>query len=149
MTRSETLSSPLDQDDEDLYSGPPASRSKRPIVVRSRTVPSPSPTNSISSDKENRGSGRLAQTTRAESNKAMPPPARSIQNGVVSERAEKRRRLADRDGSPLNSQVTHERELEDVIDSQYYDPDQDMDERRAIRKGLRDLNRDLNGRCPG
>lgn len=59
-------------------------------------------------------------------------------------RMNKRRRLADQD-ERLESQIIHERELELVADTEYYDPDQDMGERRAVRKGLRDLTRDLNG----
>ena len=30
-------------------------------------------------------------------------------------------------------------------DKEYYDPDQDQDERRALRKGMRDLAKELNG----
>ncbi|KAI9822990.1 MAG: nuclear protein [Phylliscum demangeonii] len=60
-------------------------------------------------------------------------------------RAGKRRRIvADDDGTQLASQVAHARELNVAADTQYYDPDQDMQERRAVRKGFRDLTRDLN-----
>ena len=54
-------------------------------------------------------------------------------------------RLGERDAAPLASQLAHERELDEAADVQFYDPDQDMEERRAVRKGLRDLTRDLNG----
>ena len=59
-------------------------------------------------------------------------------------RTNKRRRVENRDAA-MGSQSVHERELEEAADTQFYDPDQSMEERRAVRKGLRDLTRDLNG----
>ena len=58
------------------------------------------------------------------------------------DRPGKRRKV---DPIELTSQAAHERHLDEVIDTHFYDPDQDMNERRALRKGLRDLNRNLNG----
>jgi hypothetical protein len=50
------------------------------------------------------------------------------------------------DGShDLSSWAVHRRELEERIDKQYFDPDQDIEERRATRKGMRDLVKELNG----
>jgi non-structural maintenance of chromosomes element 4 len=43
------------------------------------------------------------------------------------------------------SQARHRRELEERVDKDFYDPDQDERERRAVRKGMRDLNKELNG----
>lgn len=45
----------------------------------------------------------------------------------------------------MSSQAVHQRELEEAADTQYYDPDQAPEERRAVRKALRDLTNDLNG----
>jgi non-structural maintenance of chromosomes element 4 len=58
------------------------------------------------------------------------------------DRPGKRRRL---DTVEHTSQAAHERHLDEVVDTHFYDPDQDINERRALRKGLRDLNRNLNG----
>ncbi|KAI9825134.1 MAG: nuclear protein, partial [Thelocarpon impressellum] len=76
----------------------------------------------------------------------MPPsrPALAQSGATPTPQAGKRRRLAARDATPSATQAAHEQELEEVVDSQIYDPDQPMDERRAIRKGLRDLARSLN-----
>ncbi|KAJ5104928.1 hypothetical protein NUU61_002275 [Penicillium alfredii] len=59
--------------------------------------------------------------------------ARSSQN--------KRRRLTDRTTN-IQSQVPSS---QGGNDKRYYDPDQDAGERRQIRRGLRDLTRELNG----
>ena len=48
----------------------------------------------------------------------------------------------------MSSQAIHQWELEEAADTQYYDPDQAPEERRAVRKALRDLTRDLNGIFP-
>ncbi|KAJ5794920.1 hypothetical protein N7457_001519 [Penicillium paradoxum] len=72
-------------------------------------------------DKENR-----PQSVDKRSKTAMP----------LSHQQGKRRRLADRD---LNSQVG-----QSESDKRYYDPDQDPEERRNVRRGLRDLGRELN-----
>lgn len=48
----------------------------------------------------------------------------------------------------MDSQAIHQRELDEAADTQYYDPDQAPEERRAVRKALRDLTRDLNGIYP-
>lgn len=47
--------------------------------------------------------------------------------------------------APNISQTAHQQALEAVNDTRYYDPDQPMEERRAVRKGMRDLGRELNG----
>jgi hypothetical protein len=43
------------------------------------------------------------------------------------------------------TQARHRRELEKRADKDFYDPDQDEVERRAVRKGMRELNKELNG----
>ncbi|EED17626.1 nuclear protein Qri2/Nse4, putative [Talaromyces stipitatus ATCC 10500] len=58
----------------------------------------------------------------------------------VSSSGSKRRRLAELQG---NMEYTQTRASQRAV-TDYYDPDQDVSERREIRKGLRDLQRDLN-----
>lgn len=56
----------------------------------------------------------------------------------------KRRRLHDRN-SIIPSQM---HSSQHASKNKYYDPDQDVEERRMVRRGLRDLTRDFNGRHP-
>ena len=72
----------------------------------------------------------------------MAPPT---QPTPTSASGGKRRKLSGRGPSGLSSQATHQRRLQQVNDTDFYDPDQDEDERRRVRKGLRDLTRELNG----
>lgn len=107
---------------------------------------SPSPAASFSSDKENRviptGSPRSTSGTA----KQMPPPKlptpASAEDGTP--RSNKRRKLSER-ALPNASQVAHEKELDKLGHAQYYDPNQSMAERRAVRKGIRDLSKELTG----
>ncbi len=107
---------------------------------------SPSPAASFSSDKENREA--LPDMSRQSKGKARAPAPSKLPTPTSAEpatpRTNKRRRLEDRDAR-MSSQAVHQRELEEAADTQYYDPDQAPEERRAVRKGLRDLTRDLNG----
>ena len=107
---------------------------------------SPSPAASFSSDKEN----RRAQTSDSQQNinkaKNMPPPQMPIPSSANCDvpRSNRKRKLGERNA--LNaSQTAHERELVEVGDRRFYDPDQSMDERRAVRKDFRDLSRELTG----
>ncbi|KAL8669888.1 MAG: hypothetical protein Q9168_005547 [Polycauliona sp. 1 TL-2023] len=99
---------------------------------------SPSPAASFSSDKENR------RTSTTGKSREMPPPKLPTpalaENGTP--RSTKRRKLGER-GPPNASQVAHEGELEKLGDAQFYDPNQSMAERRAVRKGIRDLSKEL------
>lgn len=107
---------------------------------------SPSPVASFSSDKENREA--VPDVSRQGKGKARAPAPSKLPTPTSAEpatpRTNKRRRLEDRD-VPMSSQAVHQRELEEAADTQYYDPDQAPEERRAVRKALRDLTRDLNG----
>lgn len=107
---------------------------------------SPSPTASFSSDKENRETTVESSRQNNTKSKAMPPPKLPTPHSAEpsSPRASKRRRLVERD-VPNATQIAHERELEKLGNTQFYDPDQSMEERRAVRKGIRDLSRELNG----
>lgn len=56
--------------------------------------------------------------------------------------ATKRRRLAEKNANATQSQMhSSQRPTSD-----FYDPDQDVTERREIRKSLRNLTRDLHGK---
>ena len=56
----------------------------------------------------------------------------------------KRQRLTDRDSNAQGSTQTQPRGSQ-VNVKDMYDPDQDIEERRRLRKGLRDLSKELNG----
>ena len=55
----------------------------------------------------------------------------------------KRRHLEEK-SKRLSSQAVHQRELSQRVDKQFYDPDQDEDERRQNKKEMRDLSKALN-----
>ncbi|KAL9598365.1 MAG: hypothetical protein Q9219_004527 [cf. Caloplaca sp. 3 TL-2023] len=105
---------------------------------------SPSPAASLSSDKENHAAN--SNTIRSKSGKlrSMQPPKLPTSASTAEEtpRAAKRRRLGER-GVPNASQVAHEKELEKLGHNRFYDPNQSMEERRAVRKGIRDLSKEL------
>ena len=107
---------------------------------------SPSPTGSFLSDKENKQTSADDTRRNTDKIKNMPPPhiptsSPSNYNGM---RSSKKRKLGERN-VPDASQTAHERELDEVGDRRFYDPDQNMDERRAVRKDFRDLSRELTG----
>ncbi|KAL8874582.1 MAG: hypothetical protein Q9174_000109 [Haloplaca sp. 1 TL-2023] len=103
---------------------------------------SPSPTASFSSDKEN----RVTTDPGSARNKTRPAPrSRQPTNALVESRdprSNKKRKLSER-GAPNASQVAHDQELDKLGHTQYYDPNQSMQERRAVRKGIRDLSKEL------
>lgn len=89
-------------------------------------LPNPTSSPTSTSDKENR-----RQSTNKRSHAAMAPSVN------------KRPRLTDRN-SNIQSQGPPPSQRNG--DTRYYDPDQDADERRRVRRELRELNRELNGR---
>ncbi|KAK4692249.1 non-structural maintenance of chromosomes element 4, partial [Lecanoromycetidae sp. Uapishka_2] len=105
---------------------------------------SPSPAASFSSDKENRQT--QTDTSRQDKGKgrAMPPPQLPSPTLADHEapRSSKRRKLSER-GAPNATQAAHENRLAEVGDTQFYDPNQSIEERRAIRKDFRDLSKEL------
>src|ERR1700728_4509495 len=103
----------------------------------SRCVTSESPASpvlSFSSDKENRGQSKdpeLRGTKRKLTSSKM-----ASSSSAASGSSNKKRELGD--GSrDLSSRAAHRRELEERVDRQYFDPDQDIEKRRATRKGMR------------
>ncbi|KAL8974095.1 MAG: hypothetical protein Q9197_001663 [Variospora fuerteventurae] len=128
--------------EDDEYDGNDSAVSSRPAVTRGNGIASlsPSPAASFSSDKENHSSA-----TRANGKpKTMQPPKLPTPASAedATPRAAKRRKLGER-GVPNASQVAHEKELDNLGHSKFYDPNQSMEERRAVRKGIRDLSKEL------
>ena len=99
-----------------------------------------SPAASFSSDKENRPT-EAPLTTKS---RGMPPPQLSASEGSASRRGV-RRKLADRDATQNGTQKLHRQRLEEAGDSEFYDPEQSMAQRRELRREYRDLARDLTG----
>ena len=106
---------------------------------------SPSPAASLSSDKENRRAP--AQSSKGGKGKArvMESP-RLPTPDTEGPRSSKRRKLVEREAAPSASQGIHAKQLAEVEDKDYYDPDQSIVERRAVRKDFRDLSRELTGK---
>ncbi|KAI9845744.1 MAG: nuclear protein [Sclerophora amabilis] len=146
MARSARLESSQEEEDDDLYSSSPIRRDGPTVHATRNPALSPSPAVSLSSDKENRSTSSVNQQQRGKGKVVMAPSSIQTVSPSRPENAQssKRRRLADRDGPPQDVQSDHDDGLEETIDLEYYNPDQDMNERRAVRKGLRDLTRDLN-----
>lgn len=91
------------------------------------------------SDKENRGSVRPSRPAKRTSTDAsMPDPSEPrIANHV-------KRRRTENEPQMNRSQIAHRRTLEDQENKQFYDPDQNADERRAVKKNIRNLLSKLN-----
>lgn len=118
-------------------------RSQRRVSLESI---SPSPAASFSSDKENRQLSARPSRLRKGKGRAMDPPQLLTPTPRAEElsRSSKRRKLSER--NVLNaSQATHARRLAEAGDSEYYNPEQSIAERRALRKDFRDLSRELTG----
>ncbi|KAI9684786.1 MAG: nuclear protein [Trizodia sp. TS-e1964] len=126
----------------DLYNITPDPTARTHRLANHAHSLSPSPSASFSSDKENHDASRQE---RAKSKGKMAPPNLPTPVSETSSalRMGKRRRVDDGYSQALATQLAHERELDEVVDTQFYDPDQDVEERRDVRKGLRDLSRDL------
>ncbi|KAL1957707.1 hypothetical protein VTO42DRAFT_5550 [Malbranchea cinnamomea] len=94
---------------------------------------SSTPSSSFSSDKENHSSHQ----TYSQSGGKRRQPTMEVSRS-------KRRRVSRDTLDIAPSQVAHRRQLLEVNDTEFYDPDQDPEERRAVRKGLKDLATLLN-----
>lgn len=143
MARRANISSGRNEDEEAQKHAESTRRGHERVNLQSL---SPSPAASFSSDKEN----RRAQADDAQPNngkaKNMPPPQMPTPGSANydSPRSSKKRKLGERN-APNASQTAHQRELAEVGDRRFYDPDQSMDERRAVRKDFRELSRELTG----
>ena len=112
----------------------------------STVSPSPTPSTSFSSDKENRQSTSAAATSRGKGKaRAMGPPNTVTSSGPTP-RAGQKRKLADRAEQPNLTQSLHQQRLEEVAEKDLYDPDQDIEQRRALKRDYRDLSRELTGK---
>ena len=101
---------------------------------------SPSPAASFSSDKENRPAA-APQRGKA---KSMGPPQTPASDRATP-RQNLKRKLGDRDARPNATQAMHQQQLDDVGNKDFYDPEQNMEQRRAVRRDYRDLSRELTG----
>ena len=141
------MSTPAEEDEElgRKYSEADQTRRDHGHVLNVASL-SPSPAASFSSDKENRADATSSAYKRTGKSKAMPPPKLPTPSSAepASPRASKRRKLSQR-GVLNASQMAHQQQLEALGDREYYDPDQSMEERRGIRREIRDLSRELNG----
>lgn len=119
-------------DQGDLYGTSPIP--SRPRMAHDQPSMSLSPAGSASSDKENR-SANVAQD-KSSLRVPMGPPRVPSPSG-------KRKRMTERERDPPVQERARRRrtvEGDDII----YDPDQDIVERRKVRKGLRDLSKQLD-----
>ncbi|ERF76012.1 hypothetical protein EPUS_08266 [Endocarpon pusillum Z07020] len=138
MARLRESSSPEGSEQLEETSSLPARR----VTSESSIRPSPAP--SASSDKENHHASKTQaglEKRRGGSVRMSMQPSGSG-SGSSSTISGKKRKLQDAQSQP--SQARHRRELEERVDKDFYDPDQDEEERRAVRKGMRDLNKELN-----
>ncbi|KAL8828134.1 MAG: hypothetical protein Q9191_002764 [Dirinaria sp. TL-2023a] len=146
MARRAVLSSPEPSDAESDHESGDASVRRQTERVTNPEISSVSPAASFSSDKENRSTARSRPSNGK--SRAMPPPSKlptPVLEEPTSGRASKRRRLSERD-APNATQAAHQKRLEEAGDRSVYDPDQTIEERRAIRKEYRDLSRELTVR---
>ena len=104
---------------------------------------SPSPATSFSSDKENRQASSRTPRQGKNTSKAMEPLQMPTPE-IEASRTNKRRRLSERKAATA-TQTTYQKQLADAADTDFYDPEQNMHERRAVRKDFRDLSRELTG----
>ena len=106
---------------------------------------SSSPAASFSSDKENRTSSSRPQSQGGK-RKSDAVEASSTTESRTGPTANKRRKTGEGPGSQQPRRAINTQDTDDRFDVGCYDPDQDPDERRTVRKGLRDLAQQLNGR---
>ncbi|KAE8386339.1 Nse4 C-terminal-domain-containing protein [Aspergillus alliaceus] len=100
-------------------------------ISHAQSPPSQSSSSEPSSDKENHQAPRVAK--------------RSQTKTMASGATAKRQRLSNRTSDTIQSDSQPQLPpLQQNIDKRYYDPDQDENERRRVRKGLRDLTRELH-----
>ena len=145
MARRAVLTSPELSDADGDHESDESSMHQQSRRVTNLDSTSLSPAASFSSDKENR-SAATPRPNNAKS-RAMAPPSKlptPASEESTSARASKRRKLGERD-APNAIQAAHQKRLDEAGDPSVYDPDQTIEERRAIRKEYRDLSRELTG----
>ena len=142
MARLARRSSVSEDGGELLSSHRATARSARLRHSNNRASPSPSP--SSSSDKENHES-TLVSNRRSDGklNAMAPKLSSSTSADAGTSHSSKKRRLGERN-API-SQIAFRKELDEIDDTKYYDPDQPLEERQANRKGYRDSSKFLAG----
>ncbi|KAG8525854.1 uncharacterized protein KY384_000614 [Bacidia gigantensis] len=130
MARTTIFSNDDEDDDTSLFDAETSRQPRRDPSARS-------PNASFASDKENRPS--VAAKGKA---RAMGPPS-TLAAERETPRPNLKRKLADRSGPQNATQTLHRQKLDEAGDSDYYDPEQSMEQRRALRKDYRDLSREL------
>lgn len=120
--------------DEDIYEASPGPSRARVSRTANASMP-PSPAASTSSDKENRLSRSV---DKGKSRTPMGPPSAS-----TSSAQPKRKRAAEVAERNQRRRTVEVAEDEDEPNGDQYDPDQDVEQRREVRKGYREENRKL------
>ncbi|KAL6718851.1 hypothetical protein ACLMJK_003085 [Lecanora helva] len=138
MARRARLSTSQENDEQADTTAKTARRDQEHVNVGSL---SPSPTASFSSDKENRQTPAPNSRQGKGKIRDMGPPQLPTPE-IETSRSTKRRKLSQRD-APNATQTTHAKHLADVANTDFYDPEQSIAERRAVRKDFRDLSREL------
>ncbi|KUJ06305.1 Nse4-domain-containing protein [Mollisia scopiformis] len=121
---------------DNLYDASPPPSSRRNTNMTQPSM-SPSPGASVSSDKENRSSRPAVDKGKARAPMG-PPGVPSMRDGNTRKRAAEQDQAGDRSRRRRTVEVDED---ESELD---YDPDQDREERRQLRKGLRNLTKTLN-----
>jgi hypothetical protein len=123
-------------------------RDRTPLGERSayHGTLSPSPAASLSSDKENHAHAaqRAQATDKGKGKKPMAPPGIPAA-GNSGPRTAKKRRLGEQGSSTAGRAFMEIGSAQGEGDLQYYDPNQDPEERRKVRQGLRENTRALHG----
>jgi len=142
MDRSDKMSSSPPPFEDDLYEASPEPVQRQ--TINQRTSPSPAPS---SSDKENR-------SIRPQDKGKGRTPMESLPSRTATPAGQaKRKRAAENDALERNhdrqqrrrtAEIHEDRDVADDIEAEAYDPDQDIEERRAVRNNYRELNRNLN-----
>jgi hypothetical protein len=117
----------------------------RNMALLREEASSPFDRNSLS-DKENQALPCDTSRSDKRKNRGEAMASSSAHGPVLGSSATKRRRLAE---SSLNlGRPSQDARSQQPSDKDFYDPDQDENERRRIRKELRDLTQDLRGKFP-
>ncbi|TVY46030.1 Non-structural maintenance of chromosome element [Lachnellula subtilissima] len=137
MSRSTKVSQSPAPFADDIYAASPEPSRHRVSNIAPASM-SPSPVASVSSDKENRSS--RAPLDKGKGRMPMGPPSGP---SPANERL-KRKRTADRDTPVERGRRRRTVEVDENNVEGDYDPDQDIEERRQVRRELRDLTKRVN-----
>lgn len=124
---------------------PKAEAMPRAIDNTSNLTSTPSPDNSAPSTPSSSFSDKENTASRSANSRGSEKRRQDERRSNMDSSANKRRKTSDNNLGMPASQAAHKRQLSEVNDTQYYDPDQDPEERRKVRKGLKDLATLLNG----